>query len=511
MKQWVVILCGTASVLGSGTSASLAQAQTMSADFAAIDSAYNEDALPDEPPLPAVYGSTNQSFALLPLPSADTSRDTVVMKWNMLALRTVLKLSRPPTVTSRAMSMLNSAMYEAWTAYDQVAASPDHCTSLRRPAAEHTLANKQKAMSFAAYRVLTDLFASEAAAMSQQMATLGFDAADTSVDLTTASGIGNAVAAELLGWRHADGANQLGDLSPGAYSDYTGYAPVNSPTDVFDLDRWQPLFVPGTTVAQKWLMPQWRNITPFALTSSSQFLPAAPILSSASAKFTKQSKAILAISAALTDTHKAIAEFWADPGCQWCQAALFVSRRDRHSEDQDVKMMFAMHNASLDAVIAIWDAKVHYDSVRPITAVRELFAGQTVSAWGGPGQGTKQISGETFRTYVNTPPFGEYVSGHSGNSAASAEVLKRFTGSDTFAAYHPFAKGSSVTEPGTVPAQDLRLMWPTFTGAADEAGISRRYGGIHFKRGDLAGRRLGHKVGVQAYKKAKAYFAGTCQ
>ena len=58
------------------------------------------------------------------------------------------------------------------------------------------------------------------------------------------------------------------------------------------------------------------------------------------------------------------------------------------------------------------------------------------------------------------------------------------------------------------PAVDLTLRWPTFSAAADEAGISRRYGGIHFRAGDLQGRALGRAVGGAAWQRAAAYWSG---
>jgi hypothetical protein len=72
-----------------------------------------------------------------------------------------------------------------------------------------------------------------------------------------------------------------------------------------------------------------------------------------------------------------------------------------------------------------------------------------------------------------------------------------------------FAAGSSAIEPGRTPAEAVTLHWETFTAAADEAGMSRRYGGIHFRDGDLAGRLVGHLVALKAWRKAQAYFAGS--
>jgi hypothetical protein len=87
--------------------------------------------------------------------------------------------------------------------------------------------------------------------------------------------------------------------------------------------------------------------------------------------------------------------------------------------------------------------------------------------------------------------------------------LKSFTGSDLFGASVTFKAASSRFEPGAVPAADVILSWATFSDAADEAGISRRYGGIHFVDADLTSRALGRQVGAQAWAKALTYFNGT--
>ena len=146
--------------------------------------------------------------------------------------------------------------------------------------------------------------------------------------------------------------------------------------------------------------------------------------------------------------------------------------------------------------------------MRPISAIRFLFAGREVLAWGGPGLGPRRIRGEEWRPYLATPPFGEFPSGHATFSAAAAAVLARFTGSDRFGASATIRAGSSRVEPGTTPAADVVLSWPTFSDAADQAGRSRRYGGIHFKDGDLIGRALGGMVGARAWEAAAELFAG---
>ena len=140
------------------------------------------------------------------------------------------------------------------------------------------------------------------------------------------------------------------------------------------------------------------------------------------------------MSAALTDEHKVIVEYWMDgprsetPPGHWNLFAQGVSRRDGHDLDRDVAMFFLLNNALMDAGIAAWDCKRHFDSVRPITALRQTYGGQRVRAWGGPGQGTRRSTARNWLPYQRanfiTPPFPEYVSGHSTFSAAAAEILQ---------------------------------------------------------------------------------------
>jgi hypothetical protein len=165
----------------------------------------------------------------------------------------------------------------------------------------------------------------------------------------------------------------------------------------------------------------------------------------------------------------------------------------------------------LDVSIAVWECKRFYDYVRPVSAIHFLYEDQPIQAWGGPFQGTKEIPGDQFQSYIPTPAFAEYVAGHSAFSSASAEILKSFTGSDRFGASVTVLAGSSRVEPGVVPADDITLEWPTFTDAADQAGLSRRYGGIHFLHGDFKGRSLGRKVAAKAWAKAEMYFEGPAE
>jgi hypothetical protein len=450
---------------------------------------------------------------------ADVTSDNVVVQWDQLALQAIRDTRPLPTVAARALAVLHTAVYDAWAAYDPVAVGTRLGAGLRRPAAEQTLANKAKAISFAAYAALVDLFPTQQPAFATQMTTrLGYaiDGSDTS----TAASVGATAAQAVLDYRHGDGANQAGNYADSCVP--VCYQPVNTPDTIVDPDRWQPLRLPNGTV-QSFATPHWRNVTPFALTSAAQFRPDhAPAVTVLKGKpsdaFVKEVEQQLRFSAGLTDTQKVIAQYWEDiPGSEtppghWCLFAQWVSRRDHHTLDEDAKLFFALANGLLDASITAWDSKRTWDSVRPITAVRWLKKGQLVQAWGGPYQGTRTIRGEDWLPYQRasflTPPFAEYLSGHSTFSAAAAEVLKAATGSDFFGLSVTIPAGSSPVEPGAVPAAPVPLSWKSFSAAADQAGISREYGGIHFDDGDFEARQAGELVGLQVWSKAKTFFNG---
>lgn len=452
--------------------------------------------------------------------------------WNQVALSAILASASPPTVASRVLAILHTAMFNAWAAYDPVALSTRHAARLRRPAAEHTAANQVQAFSFAAWTVLRELLPSQRAAFDAHLAQLGYRAADASSDFTLPQGIGTLCASAVLAWAHGDGANQLGTMSPSGvpYADYSGYSPVNTPlvvdqptprSAIADPSYWQPLAfrdAAGALRVQSFQTPFWGSVRPFAFASGAQYRPGPPARYG-SAEYAEQVRAMLEAQQQLTDVQKVMAEYWAGgptgelPPGYWCQFAAFVSQRDGHSDSTDIKLFFALANAMFDAGIAAWDAKRAYDAVRPITAIRYLMAGQTVAGYGpqGPAGGLHPIPGEAwtpFQRPINpSPPHPDHVSGHSTFSAASAAVLQRFTGSDAFGHGVTVAARSLRTDPA-VPAADVQLYWPTFTHAACEAGASRILGGIHFPAADLAGRELGARVGAAAFEKARSFWLG---
>jgi hypothetical protein len=238
----------------------------------------------------------------------------------------------------------------------------------------------------------------------------------------------------------------------------------------------------------------------------------------------------------------------------------------------DIKSMLALNGGLHDAAVSAWNHKGYYDSARPISMIRymgqlgqssdpggpsydpdglpleaglvevvtaattavgerhEHLAGSegkiAIRSWKGAIDGTAPFSdpsdlagvdwilAETWMPYqlisFVTPPFAGYVSGHSTNSRAAAEVMTLLTGDPFFPGgmfeYH-FDQGSGLDfEYG--PMAPMSLQWATYFDASDQASISRIYGGIHPPMDDFTGRRIGHVVGPDAWAAAMRYFAG---
>lgn len=439
---------------------------------------------------------------------------TMVLRWNRSLTDAIAATFTQATIAARAASMVNEAIYNAWAAYDL---SADFTLGglWRRPFWEFSDTWREVAISHAAYTVLVDLFPSQKAVLDAQLA---LRAPDSTVYRWLGYGqqardLGLSVGNKLLQARRYDGSNQYGDLAPGAYSDTSGYVPVNTPTQLIDPTRWQPLYVldaQGVWGVQKFLTPHWGKVRGFALSSGSQFRPA---YNAAGGPTQAEMQQLIDFSANLDVNWKALVEFWAaNPGTvsppgQWLQIAEAVSNYDNNSLAQDVRLFFGVSQALLDAGIAAWDAKRAYDSVRPVSAIPYYFNGQTIRAWAGPGLGTQTIQGQAWRPFQRptnpSPPFPEFLSGHSTFSASAATVIAGLRGSDLI----PLTGYVTAALPKFEPVgQQINFSAGSLSEAAGWAGLSRRVGGIHFERADLLGRALGKQVGNQVLARCRAVF-----
>ena len=439
-------------------------------------------------------------------------------RWGKMALTATAndteRFAPRPTITSRYLGLIFTAVYYAWTRYDSKA-DPMYLSGVdRRPNGEHTLSNKEVAISYAAYHTLNEYYTSDTVLFRNYMIELGLDPDDNSVDPTTAVGIGNLAAQAVISARHNDGANQYGEAegSEGRpYFDYTGYQPINSPDQNTDINRWQPKYfedMKGNSFAPGCLTPHWHLVKPLALDSAGQFRPGPPPLMG-SDQLAEEVREVVEMQTGLTPEEKALVEFMRDgpksvqQAGHWLIFAQDISLRDKHTLDQDVKMYFLNQMTAMDAFIASWDSKMYYDFARPYALVHELYKDSIITGWAGPEEGWKTIDGEEWRPYSPSsflcPPFPSYTSGHSTVSGACAEALRYFTGSDEFGASVKRVPGA-LTEPDNL-GDTVTLYFPTFTEAAEMAGISRVLGGYHIQADNIAGLELGRDVARAAWEK----------
>ncbi len=457
--------------------------------------------------------------------------------------RSVDRFGARPTIISREMHLGVTAMFDAWAAYDDKAVGTRLGDKLRRPAAERTLENKSKAITYAMYRVLLYVYPEDASWLRDQLRVDKLDPEDISLDVTTPQGIGNTVAAALIEYRRRDGANQHGD-EPGSsgkpYSDYTGYEPVNPPgfpgqkLTLKDPDRWQqlPFTIDGKVVHPAYLTPQWHKVKPFAIERADQFRPPPPP-KVGSPELKADVDELIAANAHLDVRQKAIVEFMRDgprstgQSGHWLRFAADVSRRDHHTLDQDVKLFFAVGNVVFDAFISCWETKRTYDSARPWSLVRHYYAGKQIEGYLGPCKGAGAIAAENWQPYSPqdfiTPPFPGYSSGHATASGAGARILELFTGSDRFESVAIRTSGEltemqcTVAEmqardgkPAPLPNdREVKLPLATFSDAAKLAAVSRMLGGYHISTDNNVGLRIGREIADFSWAKYQAYWNGT--
>ena len=273
---------------------------------------------------------------------------------------------------------------------------------------------------------------------------------------------GEKVASEIMLWRSTDGA-----AMPVAYT------PGTRPGD------WQPTppaFAPA-------LLPQWGDVVPFGLQSGDLFRPPPPpaLNTAAWAADMNEVKRLGAInSTERTADQTIIAQFWANgagtetPAGHWNRIAHSISDQRGLSLRQNARLFALLNIALADAAIVSWDCKFAYNLWRPVTAIRNADL---------DGNGATEKVADWTPLLV-TPPFPEYTSGHSTFSGAASRVLEMFFGTDriTF----------------TVDSDGTPGHFRTFTSiaaAANESGMSRIYGGIHFQSANVWGLASGRACG----------------
>ncbi len=275
---------------------------------------------------------------------------------------------------------------------------------------------------------------------------------------------GRAVGEHILAWSATDGGAVIENLGFPA-----SWKPAQSPS------QWVPTSAIGLQQAP--LLPDWGNNRTFATPDGKTCpLPPHPQYSEDPASdFYKEALEVYEAKAVLTPEQIQIARSWSDdpmlsttPPGHWVSIARQIIERDNVPLERQVEVMAKLGIGLADAFIGCWDAKFQYDLVRPVTYIRRHIDPK-------------------WEPLLITPPFPEYPSGHSTQSGAAEVILTELFG-ENFA----FDDLTS-TRDGLNPRQ-----FPSFHAAAEEAGISRLYGGIHFRSAIVLGLEHGRCIGAYA-------------
>ena len=275
---------------------------------------------------------------------------------------------------------------------------------------------------------------------------------------------GKVVAEHILAWSENDGGSSVENLGfPIAYALTKGEA------------KWTPTSV--IALQQTPLLPAWGGNRTFAMPDGKACpLPAPPAYSEdKGSEFYKQALEVFETKKNLTPEQRAIARFWSDdpmlsptPPGHWVSIALQILERENADLDKSAEVLARLGVTLADAFIGCWQTKFEYDLLRPVTYIRRTMDPK-------------------WESVMTTPPFPEYPSGHSTQSAAAAAVLTQMFG-ENFA----FEDATHVKD-GVKPRA-----FASFNAAAEEAGISRLYGGIHFRAAIERGLEQGRCIGAYA-------------
>ncbi|WP_329374937.1 DUF6851 domain-containing protein [Streptomyces sp. NBC_01483] len=423
-----------------------------------------------------------------------------------------------------------SARFDALAPYHPTAVGV-HSRIGRRPAAESaTNRNKNIAALYASYQVANAVYPEREHVMRQMMTVLGLDPDDESEDPTTPVGIGNIAGKAAVGAHARDGMNFLGDegrtYHARPYDDYTGYQPVNTAHELVNPSRWQPAVHPhrrrtgggpgdkGVYFVQGFITPQLRLTKAYAYKDPGQFKLARPdhLDHTNPGKYKRSVDEILQASAGLTDEQKVKTEFFDNTYLSILQSTKAAGLAHQLDLDGWVHLLFTSSVAQLDSLIAAWHQKHEYDAVRPFSAIRHVYGSDRVTAWGGPGKGTvDDIPADEWAGYLPVGDGPEYPCGTTTLCAAEAQATRRFLGDDVLDWTHTVPAGSTLTEPGITPAEDVELHYATWTDFEKDCARSRVWASVHFRTTTERSLEFGAQFGDQAYAFVQRHIDGDVQ
>jgi PAP2 superfamily len=403
---------------------------------------------------------------------ADVSR-TVLLTWHKLILELVRHTATyTPPVAARAFAYVGITAHEALASGNPALVTlAGQVTDLPPlPARAEGTFDAPCVLQAALQAAVAELFFNTGPTGQRAMEAMGRTLGDTAsagIDSTVVErsvAHGKAIAEHILAWSRVDGGAAIENM--GFPMEHT---PGTRPQD------WVPTNL--VRLQQAPLLPAWGKNRPFAMPSAEADDPGPhpDYDETPGSPFHSAALEVHATSQSLTDEQKLIARFWSDdpmltptPAGHWIAIVLQIAERDALSAEVISSTLAKLGVAQADAFISCWATKFRYNLLRPVTFI-------------------KRHIDKTWEPLLITPPFPEYTSGHSTQSGAASTVLTAVLG-EAFA----FDDETHVDE--GLPVRSF----PSFAAAAEEAAISRLYGGIHFRFGNEKGLEQGRAVGVHA-------------
>ncbi|HEX5720397.1 MAG TPA: chemotaxis protein CheB, partial [Thermoanaerobaculia bacterium] len=333
------------------------------------------------------------------LGAAAPGRADVVLDWNNVTLNAIRVDKTSPPKASRALALVHVAIFDAINS----GSGGQYEHYIVAPVQFFAPISVEAAAAAAAHAVLVELFPAQKATFDAALVT-SLAAIPDGPEETSGISWGESVAKQILGARSEDGS---GDVV--AYEAPTG-ANWWAPTP--------PAFAPA-------LLPGWGLVTPWAMTSGSQFRlgpPPTPISPEYTAAFQEVERLGRSNSAVRTADQTQIALFWADgagtatPPGHWHVIAQGIAQEEHLELLENARLFALLAIAGADAAIVSWDHKFTYNNWRPVTGIQHADIDGNPATTADP----------TWTSLIATPPFPSYTSGHSTFSSASARLLALF-------------------------------------------------------------------------------------
>ncbi len=383
------------------------------------------------------------------------TRADAVLDWDALMLDAIRQDTTAPTISTRNLAILHVAIYDAVNSI--LRTRQPYRFLLESPPDADPVA----ATIGAGHEIMKVLYPGQQA-RTDLLYQAGIAQLPVSQVTLQSLAFGADLARRTLTSRQDDGAN------------------INLPYIPSDLPgQWRrtpPFFRPPLT-------PHWRYVDPFCLPDTVSFLPPPPppLGSPEYAADFNEVKALGGVDSLVRTPYQTeTAVFWSDfsytamPPGHWHEIAADIARNQNNSLADNALLFAWLSLAHVDAGIVCWEAKYRYNFWRPVTAIHRAEEDGNPATAPDP----------SWNHLLDSPPFPDHTSGHSTFSAAGAEVLRHFYGTDTL----PFTARSD-SLPGVVRS------YTSLAACTDEIGMSRIYGGIHFQSANRDGKTCGTKVG----------------